>query len=103
MLAGNGDWIVTDAHIFIDPDTNSRREPLSDCHFINQADPPDVVRLDFSSERSYRLYTATPSAAWYNDRAIVRLTRHIRGAAPVPFDLVETPLKRGDGDGLGCE
>ena len=27
MLVGNGDQVVTDAHLFIDPETNLRREP----------------------------------------------------------------------------
>ncbi|WP_438275811.1 hypothetical protein [Nitrobacter sp.] len=49
MLVGDGHQIVTDAHLFIDPETNLRREPLADCRFIDLADPFAIVRLDFSS------------------------------------------------------
>ncbi|WP_438275812.1 hypothetical protein [Nitrobacter sp.] len=96
MLVGNGHQIVTDAHLFIDTYTNKRREPLEDCRFINLADPSAIVRLDFSSEKTYKFYTLFPEAVWYNDRAIVRLTHRILGADPFPLDLDETPLKRGD-------
>jgi len=96
MLVGNGDQVVTDAHLFIDPETNLRREPLADCRFINLADPSAVVRFDFTGEKTYKFYAPFPKAAWYNDRAIVRLTHRIPGADPFPFDLDEAPLKRGD-------
>jgi len=95
MLVGNGDFLVTDAHLFINPETNERREPLSDCMFVNQADPHDVVRLDFSSERSYKFYTKVPKLEWYNDRAVVRLKRRVPGARPFPIDTDEAPIRRG--------
>ena len=61
MLIGIGGHVVTDAHIFIDPDTNQRREPLSDCVYINQLDYKPI-KLDFSSERTYKFYTNSRSA-----------------------------------------
>lgn len=95
MLVGNGDFLITDAHLFINPETNERREPLSDCMFVNQVDPHDAVRLDFSSERSYKFYTKAPKLEWYNDRAVVRLKRRISSARPFPIDTDEAPVRRG--------
>jgi hypothetical protein len=96
MLVGNGDMIVTDAHLFIDPNTNSPRPNLFECRFINLADQYAIVSLDFSNAKSNKFYTNSPATAWYNDRAIVRLTHRIPNADPLPFDLDETPLRRGD-------
>jgi hypothetical protein len=96
MLVGNGDVVVTDAHLFIDPATNVRREPLTECHFITLADQYSIARLDFSSEQKYKFYTVSPASEWYNDRAIVHLTQRIPDTNPLPFDLDETPLKPGD-------
>jgi hypothetical protein len=96
MLVGDGDAVVTDAHLFIDPATNRRREPLSACHFITLAAQNSIAKLDFSSEQTYKFYTVAPAAEWFNDRAIVRLTHRIPGASPLPFDLEETALRPGD-------
>jgi hypothetical protein len=94
MLIGIGGHVVTDAHIFIDPDTNQRREPLSDCVYINQLDYKPI-KLDFSSDRTYKFYTNSPKREWYNDRAVVRLKSR-PSVQPLQLDPWNTPLKPGD-------
>jgi hypothetical protein len=94
MLIGFGGVVVTDAHIFIDPETNQRKEPLSDCVFINQLDYKPV-KLDFSSDRTYKFYTNSPKREWYNDRAIVRLKSRAN-VQPFQLDSFNTLLKPGD-------
>ena len=92
MLIGNGGQVVTIATTFIDPDTNQRHEPLSDCVFINQSDYKPV-KLDFSNNSSYKFYTIAPKIEWYNNRAIARLTK-TNTLQPIMLD--SAPLKPGD-------
>jgi hypothetical protein len=94
MLVGIGGVVVTDAHVFIDPATNQRREPLSDCVYVNQLDYKPV-KLDFSNDRTYKFYTNSPEREWYNDRAIVRLKSRPSVQA-LQLDSFNTQLNPGD-------
>jgi hypothetical protein len=96
MVVGDGTVIVTDVHLFINPATNERREPLSDCVFVNQGTPRTVVKLDFSNEQTYKFYTYNSTTEWYNDRALVHLKERVTGTRPFPIGLVNDPIKPGD-------
>lgn len=96
IVVGDGAEIVTQAHIFIDPDTNKRIEPLEDCVFVNFTEPHQMAKLDFSSNRTYKFYTNSPKAEWYNDRAVVHLKGRITGSRPFTIDDDATPINRGD-------
>lgn len=96
MVVGDGTQIVTDVHLFINPGTNERREPLSDCVFVNQGTPRTVVKLDFSSEQTYKFYTYNSTTEWYNDRALVHLKERVTGTLPFHIGVANDPIKPGD-------
>jgi hypothetical protein len=94
VIVGQGDYILTNVHIFID-ENDRRRGPLSECYFQNQTVPYERIPLEFR-KGGFKFFTDNPYGTFYNDLAVVRLKKRIAGVTPFQFDPTGVPIREGE-------
>jgi Trypsin-like peptidase domain len=88
FLVGRGGQILTNAHIFVDPNGKDRPN-LGHCFWQNKDVPFQRIALDVS-EKTLKLFTRSTENEFYLDLAVVRLARALPEAHPLRFETRDT-------------
>jgi V8-like Glu-specific endopeptidase len=84
FLVGQGQDILTNAHIFVDENGKDRAN-LDKCFWQNKDEPFQRIPVE-TGEHDIKLFTRSTIKEFYLDLAVVRLAQAIPGARPLPFD-----------------